>query len=329
MKNHLITLVQRPVGPAKKEDFDYVIQETQEPSDGQFLVENKYLSLDPAMRGWMNAGTTYMPGVALGGVMRGFATGQIIKSRHQDYKEGDFITGLFGVQKYAVSDGKGTTYIGQTEMPLSYHLGVLGMPGMTAYFGLLEKGRPTEGEKVLVSGAAGIVGSTVGQIAKIKGCTVIGTAGTDEKCAYLSECGFDRAINYKKGDIGQQIKDACSEGINIYYDNVGGPMLDLALGNLARGARVVICGAISQYNKPEIYGPKNYMKIVTARGTITGIIVFDYFDQYAKAISDMSQWISDGKIKVKEHIVEGIETFPAALSMLFDGSNFGKLILKV
>ena len=249
---------------------------------------------------------------------------------HDDYPVGSYITGLFGVQEYAVSDGKGTTLIPEINEPLSYHLGILGMPGMTAYFGLLEKGEPNEGETVFISGAAGIVGSTVGQIAKIKGCKVIGTAGTKEKCQYLvDECGFDVAINYKKEDLEESIKAACPSGINVVYDNVGGPLLDTLLANLARGARVVICGAISQYNSSEMYGPKNYMKIVTARGYINGIIVFDYISEYPKAVKEMSQWIAQGKLKTKEHIEEGIENFPATLQMLFKGQNFGKLSLKL
>ncbi len=330
MKNQQIVLVRRPEGMASPDDFSLKTVDMPDIEEGQILVKNEYLSLDPAMRGWMNEGTTYMPGVQIGSVMRGFGAGKIVASKHDDYPEGSYITGLFGVQEYAVSDGKGTTLIDQINEPLSYHLGILGMPGMTAYFGLLEKGQPEAGQTVFVSGAAGVVGSTVGQIAKIKGCTVVGTAGSKEKCRYLiEECGFDAAINYKEEDLEASIKAACPDGVDVFYDNVGGPMLDTMLKNLARGARVVICGAISQYNKSEIYGPKNYMKIVTARGYITGIIVFDYINQYPKAVKEMSQWIAEGKLKTKEHVVDGIEHFPAALQMLFKGQNFGKLSLKI
>lgn len=330
MKNQIIALKQRPDGLAKSEDFKSLEVAIPSLNKNQFLVEIECISLDPAMRGWMNPGTTYMPGVKLGEVMRGFSAGKIIQSKHENYKVGDFISGLFGTQKYAISDGKGTTHIGTINEPLSYHLGILGMPGMTAYFGLLEKGKPAAGETVFISGAAGIVGSTVGQIAKIKGCRVIGTAGSKAKCEYLiNECGFDGAINYKTENVDQRIKDLCPENVHVFYDNVGGPLLDTVLKNLARGARVVICGAISQYNKKEIYGPKNYMKIVTARGYITGIIVFDFIEQYPNAVKEMSQWIAEGKLKTKEHIVEGLENFPAALQMLFTGENFGKLILKI
>jgi len=330
MNNRQITLLQRPEGLAKTEDFELKVVDIPDLQQGEFLVKTEYISLDPAMRGWMNAGTTYMPGVSLGAVMRGFSTGQIIKSNNDQYPVGDYVSGLFGVQEYAISDGKGVTHIGQIHEPLSYHLGILGMPGMTAYFGLLEKGLPQAGETVFISGAAGIVGSTVGQIAKIKGCKVIGTAGSQAKCDYLiNECGFDIAINYKDGDLKENIKKANPEGVHIIYDNVGGPILDMVLSNLARGARVVICGAISQYNKSEMYGPKNYMKIVTARGYITGIIVFDYIDQYPAAVKEMSEWIAQGKMSTKEHVVEGLLKYPEALQMLFSGENFGKLLLKI
>lgn len=204
------------------------------------------------------------------------------------------------------------------------------MPGMTAYFGLLERGKPEAGETVFVSGAAGIVGSTVGQIAKIKGCRVIGTAGSDQKCKYLiEECGFDAAINYKTQDVKAELARHAPDGIHVFYDNVGGPLLDTALGRLARGARVVICGAISQYNATEMYGPKNYMKIVTARGYLTGIIVFDFLERYPEAIAQIHEWLRGGKMKTKEHIFEGIEQFPAVLKKLYTGENFGKLLIKV
>jgi len=322
MENKKIVLARRPDGMVNNEDFEIKIDNLPELQEGQFLIENEYISLDPAMRGWMNAGTTYIPGVEIGAVMRGFAAGKIIQSNHPDYKEGEYASGLLGVQQYAISDGKGITHIPETSVPLSNHLGILGMPGMTAYFGLLRKGEPKEGETVL--------GSTVGQIAKIKGCKVVGTAGTKAKCDYLiNECGFDAAINYKEEDIAAAVKRTCPEGIHIVYDNVGGSLLDILLANLARGARVVICGAISQYNSKDFYGPKNYMKIVTARGYINGIIVFDYISEYPIAVKQMSEWIAQGKLKIKEHIEEGLDNFPDTLKMLFTGENFGKLILKV
>lgn len=330
MKNEKILLKQRPQGIVKNEDFEFMQGTTESLKEGEILVQIEYISCDPAIRGWMNAGTTYIKGIPIGDVIRSFSAGKIIESKNANFQIGHYVTGLLGTQKFAISDGKGLTYIESLNESLSLHLGILGMPGMTAYFGLLEKGKPEEGQTVFISGAAGVVGSTVGQIAKIKGCRVVGTAGTEQKCNYLtSECGFDAAINYKTEDVESRIKETCPDGIDIFYDNVGGPLLDMVLKNLARGARVVICGAISQYNKPEIYGPKNYMKIVTARGYITGIIVFDYIGQYPEAVKEMSQWIKEGKLKTNEHIVDGLENFPNTLKMLFTGENFGKLLVKI
>ncbi len=330
MLNQQVVLKQRPSGIVQENDFGFVSNDLRDIKEGEIKVAIEYISCDPAMRGWMNAGKTYIEAVKIDEVMRGFAAGKIIESLNPNYKEREYVTGLLGVQQYAISNGQGLTHIKTLNESLSYHLGVLGMPGMTAYFGLLEKGQPKAGETVFISGAAGIVGSTVGQIAKIKGCKVIGTAGSAAKCKYLlEECSFDAVINYKEEDVAKRLKELCPDGVNIFYDNVGGPLLDIALTRLARGARVVICGAISQYNNKELYGPKNYMKIVTARGHICGVIVFDYIDQYPKAIRDISTWISEGKLRTKEHIVEGLDNFPSTLRMLFTGENFGKLLVKV
>jgi len=325
-----MTLAARPDGMVKESDFALKQEEVSTIEEGQLLVQIELLSLDPAIRGWMNAGTTYIKGVELGTVMRSFSAGKVIESKHPEFSEGEYVSGLLGAQLYAISDGNGLTKCDLSKGSLSHHLGVLGMPGMTAYFGLLEKGKPQEGDTVFISGAAGIVGSTVGQIAKIKGCRVIGTAGSTQKCNYLiKDCGFDAAINYKEENVNEALKNHCPDGIHIFYDNVGGPLLDTALANLGRGARVVLCGAISQYNKKPIYGPSNYMKIVTARGYINGIIVFDYLNEYPRAVSDISSWLESGQMKTKEHIVEGIENFAPAVKMLFTGENFGKLLLKV
>lgn len=330
MENRKAALIARPTGMAKQSDFEIVDEQLREIGDGEILISNKYLSLDPALRGWMNEGTTYIKGVEIGSVMRCFAAGEVIQSKNDDYKVGEHVAGLLGAQSYAISKGQGLSRCDLSKGPLTWHLGVLGMPGMTAYFGLLEKGKPTAGETVFISGAAGIVGSTVGQIAKIKGCRVIGTAGSAEKCTYLTEeCGFDIAINYKEDDVSAELSKHAPDGVHVFYDNVGGPLLDTALLHLGRGARVVICGAISQYNKKPFYGPSNYMKIVTARGYINGIIVFDYIQEYPRAIADISSWLKDGKMKTKEHLVHGIENFPKAITMLFTGENFGKLILEV
>jgi NADPH-dependent curcumin reductase len=330
VKNTQILLANRPEGMVKDSDFKLVSTDVQPLDEGYVLIKIQYISLDPAVRGWMNAGKTYIPGVPIGGVMRAFSAGQIIESKHPDFHIGQFVEGLLGATSYAVSNGDGLKFIDLKRGNIPQHLGILGMPGMTAYFGFLERGQPQKGETVFVSGAAGVVGSTVGQIAKIKGCRVIGSAGGKDKCDYLLANGFDIVIDYKSESIDEALKKHCSEGINVFFDNVGGETLDAALLNLAKGARVVICGAMSQYNDMQnVSGPKNYMKLVVARAEMKGIIVFDFIDRYSEAILEISSWLLDGKIKSKEHIIDGIENFPMALRMLFEGKNFGKLLVKV
>ncbi len=331
MKNTKVILVNRPKGEIEDSNFDIKTEEVPAIKDGEVLIQIHDISLDPAIRGWMNEGTTYIKGIEIGAVIRTFSAGKIIKSKNEKFKEGSYVSGLLGAQSYCISNGEGLSVLDVSSSKLSHHLGILGMPGMTAYFGLLKSGEPVSGDVVYISGAAGIVGSTVGQIAKIKGCTVVGSAGSDAKCKFLlEECGFDYAINYKTEDINQQLKKYAPNGVHIYFDNVGGPTLDIALLNLARGARVVICGAISQYNDMgNIYGPKNYMKIVTARGKMNGIIVFDYVEQWPAAVKEIAQWIGSNKISVKEHTINGLDNFSSALQMLYTGKNFGKLILNI
>ncbi len=330
VENRRILLASRPVGMPHPNNFLEVVEPASDPQEGEVLIKVEMISLDPAMRGWMNEGTTYIRGVALGEVMRAFAAGRVIRSHHPDFAEGDYVSGLLGTQMYAAVPGESLTRLDLSLGPLEWHLGILGMPGMTAYFGLLERGKPQAGETVFISGAAGIIGSTVGQIAKIKGCRVVGTAGSGEKCRYLTEaCGFDGAINYKTEDVAARLKALCPEGIHILFDNVGGEILDIGLAHLARGARVVICGAISQYNEPQMSGPRNYMKIVTARGILTGIIVFDFAERYPEAVAQLSAWLKSGQLRTRTDFVVGIENFYPALMKLYNGTNFGKVILKV
>jgi NADPH-dependent curcumin reductase CurA len=330
MTNKKIVLTNRPIGNAKESDFELMEDILPTLQDGEIMIRNAYVSLDPAMRGWMNAGTTYIPGVAIGDVMRAFAAGTVIESNHPNFTIGDTVQGLLGVQQYVVHTDEKITKVDATAFPLQWYLGVLGMPGLTAYFGLLDKGKPQTGETVLVSGAAGMVGSLVGQIAKLKGCTVIGIAGSADKCAYIkNELGFDAAIDYKNEDVADAIKAAAPNGVHIYFDNVGGAILDAALLNLAIGARIVVCGAISQYNESGFSGLKNYMKIIGTRSTLMGIIVMDYFSRADEAIADLGKWLKDGGINYKEHIVDGIENYVSTLNMLFTGANNGKLLLKV
>lgn len=329
MTNRKVALASRPNGMIVDSNFKIVEEEIPAIKDGEILVKIEAISLDPAIRGWMNEGTTYIKGIEIGAVMRSFSAGKVIQSKNDSFAIDDYVEGFLGTQLYSISNGEGIRVIDISHGKLSHYLGVLGMPGMTAYFGLLRRGEPKSGEVIYISAASGVVGSTVGQIAKIKGCTVIGSAGSDAKCKFLvDECGFDYAINYKTEDLDVKLKEYAPDGIHIFYDNVGGTTLDTALLNLARGARVVICGAISQYNDmANIYGPKNYMKIVSARGYMTGIIVFDYIEEWPSAVKEMAGWIADGKINVKEHLVEGLDNYVPTLKMLFTGENFGKLVL--
>jgi NADPH-dependent curcumin reductase CurA len=329
--NHKFELAARPVGMPKRTDWAYKEEPVRDPGDGELLVKILYISLDPAMRGWMNEGKSYVAPVGIGEVMRAGGLGRIIASRNSKFAVGDHVYGGFGVQEFAISNGSGITKVDPGAFPLPVYLATLGMPGMTAYFGLLEIGQPKPGNTVVVSGAAGAVGTVVGQIAKIKGCSVVGIAGGAEKCDYLvKDLGFDAAINYKSEDVRKSLQKHCSKGIDVYFDNVGGEILDAALTQLARGARIVICGAISQYNNTTpIKGPSNYLSLLVNRASMKGMVVFDYADRYAEAGREMAGWMAAGKLKSREHIVEGLETFPETLLKLYKGENTGKLVLRV
>ena len=332
MTNHQIRLAARPVGMPKRTDWQFTEEAVPEPKDGEFLVRVQYLSLDPAMRGWMNEGKSYIRPVAIGEVMRAGGAGKVLASRNPRFAVGDLVTGGFGVQEYAVSDGKGVFKVDTRLVPLTTYLGTLGMPGMTAYFGLLEVGKPKQGETVVVSGAAGAVGSVVGQIARIKGCRVVGIAGGADKCrTLLDEYGFDAAIDYKSQDVKAMLKEHCPKGIDVYFDNVGGDILDACLTRLAMHARIVICGAISQYNTTTgMKGPANYMSLLVNRASMTGMVVFDYAERYGDAAREMAGWIAAGKLKAKEDVVPGgIPAFHDTLLKLFKGENTGKLVLAV
>ncbi|HEX3724994.1 MAG TPA: NADP-dependent oxidoreductase [Pirellulales bacterium] len=329
--NHQFRLAARPVGVPKRSDWDYAQHDMPEPNDGQVLVQVIYLSLDPAMRGWMNEGKSYVPPVGIGEVMRAGGVGRVVASKHPSFAIGDCAYGVLGVQEYAVAEATSLTKVDPRLAPLPVYLSTLGMPGMTAYFGLLDVAAPQAGDTVVVSAAAGAVGSVVGQIAKIKGCRVVGIAGGAAKCKYVvDELGFDAAIDYKHEDIKQSLATHCPRGIHVYFDNVGGDILDAALARLARGARIVICGAISQYNNTSaIKGPSNYLSLLVNRASMKGMVVFDYADRYAAAAREMAGWMAEGKLKSREDIVRGLENFPEALLKLFHGENFGKLVLQV
>jgi NADPH-dependent curcumin reductase CurA len=331
LTNHRFTLAARPVGLPKPSDFDYSEEPVPEPAEGQLVVKILYISLDPAMRGWMNDAKSYIPPVRIGEVMRAVAIGRVIASKHRGFSIGDHVSGPFGVQEYALSDGKGVHEVDPALAPLPVQLATLGMPGMTAYFGLLDIGKPKPGETVVVSGAAGAVGSVVGQIAKLKECRVVGIAGGPDKCRYLvDELGFTAAIDYKASDVKASLREHCPTGIDIYFDNVGGDILDAALAQLARHARVIICGAISQYNNTApVKGPSNYLSLLVNRASMTGMVVFDYAPRFGEAVREMAGWMAAGKLHSREDIVRGLETFPTTLLKLFKGENFGKLVLEV
>lgn len=331
LTNHKFLLAARPVGMPKRSDWTYVEEPVAEPKDGELLVKLSYVSLDPAMRIWINDVRSYMLPVGIGEVMRALGVGTVAASRNPRFAEGDHVSGVFGMQEYALTDGKGVTKVNARIFPLPKYLSVLGMPGMTAYFGLLDTGQPKSGDAVVVSAAAGAVGALVGQIAKIKNCHVVGIAGGPEKCRYIvSELGFDAAIDYRAENVSQSLREHCPKGIDVYFDNVGGAILDAALAQIRLGARIVICGAISQYNNTgPITGPSNYLSLLSNRATMKGTLVLDYIDRYAQAGAEMAAWMAAGKLKSHEDIVEGLATFPETLLKLFKGENSGKLMLKV
>ena len=331
LQNRQFKLATRPVGMVQRSDFEFVTTPAAEPGPGEALVKVLYLSLDPAMRGWMNAGKSYIAPVGIGEVMRAGGIGRVVASNDASLAVGDTVVGMTGVQDFAVAKAKELTRIDPRLAPLPRFLGALGMPGLTAYFGLLDIGQPKEGETLVVSAAAGAVGAVTGQIGKIKGCRVIGIAGGPAKCRYVvEELGFDAAVDYKGEDVREALARHCPKGIDIYFDNVGGEILDIALAMLARRARVVICGAISQYNNREaIEGPRNYLSLLINQARMEGFVVFHYAARYAEGMQALVGWNLAGKLKAREDIVAGLETFPDTLQKLFRGENFGKLVIKV
>lgn len=299
--------------------------------DGEVLVRVSHVSLDPAMRGWINAGKSYIEPVEVGAVMRAGGVGEVAASNHAGFAVGDAVEGMTGVQRFAVVDGRSLNAIDLDIAPAERWLGVLGMPGMTAYFGLLDVGQAEAGQTVVVSAASGAVGALVGQIARIRGCRVVGLAGGPEKCAYVTdELGFDACIDYKADGMFKALAAAVPDRIDCYFDNTGGPILEACLSLLARRARIVLCGAIAGYNDPsKASGPRNYMALLVARARMEGFVVFDYADRFAAAQADIGGWLRSGEVKPLEDIRDGIDTFPASLNDLYSGGNFGKLIVRI
>ena len=335
LSNHQVRLASRPVGLPTRDNWSFTSEPVAEPGPGGVLVKTLSLSLDPAMRGWMNEGKSYIPPVEIGAVMRAGGVGQVIASNNPAFAVGDYVNAGLDVQEYCLIPEAQIKRSGifkiDARMGLTSWLNVLGMPGMTGYFGLMDVGQPKAGEIVVVSGAAGAVGQTVGQIAKLKGCRVVGIAGGKAKCDWVvNELGFDACIDYKAGDVKAGLKEHCPKGVDIYFDNVGGDILDAVLTRITRGARIIICGAISQDNNTTpVKGPANYLSLLVNRARMEGIVVFDYADRYPVAIAEMTGYLKEGKMKSKEDVVQGLENFPETLLKLFNGENFGKLVLQV
>jgi NADPH-dependent curcumin reductase len=330
--NTQVRLAQRPTGLPGDDVWDVAVEQVGEPEEGQLLLRTRYVSLDPAMRGWLREGRSYIPPVQVGEVMRAGVIGEVVQSRHDGFPVGAFVSATTGVQEYALSDGTGVRQVDADAAPLPTYLGTLGMTGLTAYFGLLDIGRPEAGQTVVVSGAAGATGSVAGQIARLKGCRVVGIAGGEDKCrTVVEEFGFDACLDYKAGDLKAGLRREAPDRIDVYFDNVGGQVLDTVLPGLAMHGRVVLCGAVSQYNAgQEAVGPKNYMSLLVNRARMEGFVVFDYADRYGEALREMAGWLAEGSLVSKEHVVSGgVRAFPGALRSLFAGENTGKLVLAV
>jgi NADPH-dependent curcumin reductase CurA len=336
LTNHQVRLAARPSGLPTRADWRFSTEPVVEPGPGGVLVKTLYLSLDPAMRGWMNEGKSYIAPVEIDAVMRAGGIGRVLASNNPDFAVGDYVNAGLDVQEYCLIPEAQIKRSGMFKIDTrlgtpTQWLNVLGMPGMTGYFGLMDVGQPQAGETVVVSGAAGAVGQTVGQIAKLKGCRVVGIAGGKAKCDWVvKELGFDACIDYKAGDVKAGLKEHCPKGVDIYFDNVGGDILDAVLTRISRGARIIICGAISQYNNTTpVKGPANYLSLLVNRARMQGIVVFDYADRYPQAIAEMAGYLKAGSMKSKEDVVFGLDTFPETLLKLFNGENFGKLVLQV
>jgi NADPH-dependent curcumin reductase CurA len=330
--NHQVRLAARPQGTPGPEVWEHTTEPVPEPGEGRIVVRVSHISLDPAMRGWMNEGRSYAPPVGIGEVMRALGLGEVVASRNADFAVGDTVTGVLGVQEYVESDGRGLQKVSPTaDVPPERYLALLGMTGMTAYFGLFDVGALKEGDTVVVSGAAGAVGSVVGQLAKVKGARVVGIAGGPEKCAWITgELGFDAAIDYRSENVSQRLKELAPEGVDVYFDNVGGAVTEAVLFQMNLHGRVACCGAVSQYDTMEMASPRGLPGLlVVKRLRMEGFIVLDFVKEDAKAEKDLLQWASEGKIKVVEDILDGLESAPRGLIGLLAGENRGKRMIRV
>lgn len=329
--NHMWRLKSRPQGRVAETDFEWREEPVRQPAEGEILVRNHYLSLDPTNRIWMNAADSYLPMLPLGAVMRGVAIGTVEASNNPNFKAGDLVQGLAGWQEYYTGDSATFSKLPRFPgMPITTYFGALGHIGFTSYFGLLELGQPKEGDTLVVSAAAGAVGSLAGQMGKIKGCRVVGIAGSDEKCHWItSELGFDSAINYKKENVRKALASHCPDGIDIDFENAGGEILEAVLDNLKLKARIVLCGLISQYNDSAPKGPRNFANILTKRARVEGFIVTDFAPKFMQAGMHIMQWLAEGRLKFRLDMAEGLQQAPAALNKLFDGGNIGKVLIKL
>ncbi len=331
--NRQLRLVRRPTGMVQDSDFEMHREPVPTPGPGEVLVRNLFLSLDPAMRAWLWGRQTYIAPVNVGEVMRCSGVAQVVSSNNPDFAPGDFVVGVFGWQDFCLTTGEGPMRMMKIPpgTPLTWPLGVLGVTGMTAYWGLLDVGQPQPGQTVVVSGAAGAVGSVVGQIARLKGCRSVGLAGGADKCRWVTETGrFDACIDYRTENVEASLKKHCPAGIDVYFDNVGGTTLEACLNRLALRARVVLCGAISTYNDPEkTIGPRNYLNLLTQRARMEGFVVLDYFSRTREFLAEMTPWVLAGEIRFAEDIQQGLENAPATLRRLFEGKNLGKQLLQI
>lgn len=332
MKNRQFLLKSRPTGKISRSNFDFVTTPTPDLKDGEVLVQNRYISLDPTHRIWMSDIEQYMPPIGIGEVIRSLGIGEVVESRSEVLHKGDIVTGLLGWQDYSVHHAKTLDKLPKDDsLPVTAYLSVLGLTGLTAYFGLLDITHPKAGETLVVSGAAGAVGSIVGQIGKIKGLRVVGIAGSADKCRHLVEdLGFDAAVNYRSPEFAAELKRACPKGVDVYFDNVGGEVSDAVWANMNLFGRVSLCGLISSYNgTPAAAGPRNFSLVLMKRLNVRGFILFDFKNQFPKAVTELYQWVKSGKIKYSEDIVPGLATAPDTVNKLFDGSNTGKLIISL
>src|SRR5262245_49837179 len=335
MKPHVsrqVRLKSRPTGIPQADNFEIVTVPVPEIADRQFLVRNEYLSVEPAMRGWVSAVANYSTPVGIGEVMRSFSAGTIVASRHPDYREGDAVMGMLGWQDYAVSNGSMITRkVKERDLPLSLSLGVLGLNGVTAYFGLLDIGQPRPGDTVVVSTAAGAVGSAAGQIAKLTGCRTVGVTGGPAKCELCrEEFGYDEAIDYKAGTVSEALAKACPRGVDVYFDNTAGPVSDAVLPQLAMGARVVICGtaSVSSWDPPPT-GPRVERHLLVKRARMAGLLIFDYQHRYEEAVARLADWVRDGRLHYREDIIDGMENCPGSIAGLYRGENLGKRLIRL